>query len=144
MSKKPMSESILVQHKSNHCTLSIESPAPGVVVLCISGRDVGEFGLAPMHQLGKYLSNHPLTELYIDARRTKGASIEVSSDWAMWLSKHRSHFKHISMLTGSRFIQITAGFVRSFADLENIMRLYTDPEAFDEALAFSVADAKDG
>lgn len=137
-----MPESISVRHEGDHCTLSIESPAPGIVVLRISGRDVGEFGPVPMRQLAEYVSGHQRVELYIDARHTKGASTEVSSDWAMWLGEHRSHFEHISMLTGSRFIQITAGFVRSFADLENVMRLYTDEGAFDEALAASVAAAK--
>lgn len=95
-----------------------------------------------MSQLEKYLSDDRAIELYIDARHTKGASTEVSSDWALWLKAHRSHFQHISMLTGSRFIQVTAGFVRSFSGLEDIMRIYTDAEAFDEALAASVATAR--
>jgi phage regulator Rha-like protein len=39
------------------------------------------------------------------------------------------------MLTGSRFIQMTAEFVRRFAALEGIMRICTEPSAFDTALA---------
>ena len=127
---------------ANHCTFAISSPARGIVVLRISGRDVGELGAVPMRQLETYLSDRQAVEFYIDARRTQGASIEVSSDWALWLGAHRSHFQHISMLTGSRFIQITAGFVRSFASLEDLMRIYTDSEAFDEALAASITEAE--
>ena len=45
------------------------------------------------------------------------------------------------MLTGSRFIQMSAEFVRKFAGLEDAMRLYTDPATFDGALAHSIANA---
>ena len=39
------------------------------------------------------------------------------------------------MLTGSRFIEITAAFVRRFAALEGIMRICSEPAVFDFALA---------
>ena len=130
-----------VHYEGAFCELSIASPASGVVVLTIAGRDVGEFGSVPMDRLEQYLSDDRLVELYIDARHTKGASVEVSNDWAQWLGAQRDRFAHISMLTGSRFIQVTAGFVRSFSGLEDIMRIYTEAAAFDEALAASIAKA---
>lgn len=136
-----MSARAPVRYEGTSCEMSIASPAPGVVVLTIAGHDVGEFGSVPMDQLEAYLSGTRSIELYIDARRTKGASIEVSSDWALWLGANRSHFQHISMLTGSRFIQITAGFVRSFSELEDVMRIYTEADAFDRALASSIIAA---
>lgn len=131
-----------IHYEGTFCELSLDAPAPGVVLLTISGHDTGEFGSVPMTQLEAHFAGHSVIELYIDARGTKTASTEVSGDWAVWLGAHRSHFKHISMLTGSRFIEITAGFVRSFSALEDIMRLYTDQQAFDEALAESVAAAQ--
>jgi len=45
------------------------------------------------------------------------------------------------MLTGSPFIQLTATFVRRFAELRDIMRLYTDALAFDSALTTSTEAA---
>ena len=45
------------------------------------------------------------------------------------------------MLTGSRFIRLTADFVRRFADLGELMRIYTDPAVFDGALSNAVANA---
>lgn len=131
-----------IRYDGSYCELSIRTPASGVVVLTIKGRDVGEFGSAPMRQLEQHLSDDRATELYIDARRTKGASIQVSNEWARWLGNHRSQFEHISMLTGSRFIQVTADFVRSFSNLEDVMRIYTDAGAFDEALAASLVSAR--
>jgi len=38
------------------------------------------------------------------------------------------------MLTASRYVQITADFVRRFADLGDAMLLYTDAASFDEQL----------
>ena len=42
------------------------------------------------------------------------------------------------MLTGSKFVQLTADFVRRFAELGDAMRVYTDGAAFDEALRAAV------
>ena len=116
----------------------------GVVVVRLIGWDAGEFGDVPMKELAKDLAKSGLIELFIDARAVKGASIEVSGEWAQWLAKNRARFKHISMLTGSRFIQLTANFVRRFADLGELMRIYTDPVAFDAALLQSATCAKVG
>jgi len=114
-----------------HCTLAIETPSARVVLLKISGTDVGEFGDAPMKALAGYLS--PGIQLFIDAREVRGASVEVSASWASWLNTHKSAFRSITMLTGSRFIQITADFVRRFASLEG-MWVCTDSAVFDQAL----------
>ena len=46
-----------------------------------------------------------------------------------------THLSGISMLTGSRYVEITADFVRRFAALEGIMRIYTEPAIFDAVLA---------
>jgi hypothetical protein len=108
-----------------------------VVVLTISGSDVGEFGEAPMLALNEWLAGTGAESIqfFIDARDVRGASIEVSGEWARWLGTHRAQLGTITMLTGSRFIQMTAEFVRRFAALEGIMRICTEPSAFDTALA---------
>src|SRR5215470_2331047 len=123
-----------------HCTLHIEPHACGVVVLLISGTDIGEFGETPMRVLNDYLAGKGPARLFIDAREVRGASIEVSGEWARWLSAHKVQLREISMLTGSRFIEVTADFVRRFADLEGLMRIYTEAAAFDAALAQSLAE----
>jgi hypothetical protein len=126
-------------YEGTSCTLALESPVRGIIVLTISGHDVGEFGPAPMIALDNMLGRHESQELFIDARDTKGASIEVSSEWAQWLGSNRQRFQQVNMLTGSRFIEITAKFVRNFSQLEDVMRVYSDAKAFDEALADSLA-----
>ena len=125
-----------------HVTFVISRPAVGVVLVAIHGNDGGEHGDAPFRELERNIGpGRAPIELYIDARTTRLASLNVSSDWARWLATYRARFRHISMLTGSRFIQLTADFVRRFADLGDLMRLYTDPAAFEGALSASIASA---
>jgi hypothetical protein len=134
-----MSEPIVLE--GIHCTISIHRAAPGVVLVTFTGQDTGELGDAPFRELGRDLAGPARIELFIDARNGRTASISVSGEWALWLSKNRARFRHVSMLTGSRFIQMSAEFVRRFADLGELMRIYTDPAAFEGALGNSVAGA---
>jgi hypothetical protein len=117
------------------CHIAIRKVLTSVVVLKISGTDVGEFGAAPMLELDRILALSQPTQLFIDAREVRGASIDVSSDWAKWLAAQKGHLQTIHILTGSRFIQITADFVRRFADLQGIMNVHTEPAVFDAELA---------
>lgn len=125
--------------ESVSCVFELERPAPGIVTLRIAGHDVGEFGVEPMQELERHIASDGAIELYIDARHSLGATIDVSGEWANWLGAHRGRCRRISMLTGSRFVQLTAEFVRRFAALSEIMRIYGDPAAFDSALQAAVA-----
>ena len=118
-----------------HCSIVLDVPGSSVVVLRISGTDTGELGNAPMQALDDWISVHGPVKLFIDARAVRGASIDVSSEWAAWLSTHRNQLAAVTMLTGSRFIQITAEFVRRFTDLNGVMWVCTEPEVFDLALS---------
>ena len=85
---------------------------------------MGELGDAPMQGLDRCLAGAEPVHFFIDARDTRGASIEVSAEWAVWLSARKSHFRRIRLLVGSRFIEVTADFVRRFAALEGDADLY--------------------
>jgi hypothetical protein len=116
-----------------HASFVIDRPTHEVIAVTITGRDAGEHGNAPLKALTEQLSIGPFT-LFIDARRTSGASVDVSNVWAQWLRANRDRLYRIHMLTGSQFVQLTADFVRRFAELGDSMLIYTDGAAFDEAL----------
>jgi hypothetical protein len=122
-----------------HCRLAVEAPAAGIVVVRLTGWDVGEFGAAPMHEIDRHMQ--PGLQLFIDARQVRGATVDVSNDWALWLRANRERLAHISMLTGGPFVQLTAKFVRRFAGLDDVMRVYTEASAFDAALAAAIGGA---
>lgn len=123
-----------VRFEGLHCTIEISRPAPRVVLVKLSGTDAGELGDAAFVELARDIDAPGKLELFIDAREGRAASVEVSGTWAGWLGKHKARFEHISMLTASRFIQLSADLVKRFAGLGDTMRLYTDPASFDEAL----------
>lgn len=122
-----------VTFEGANATLTISRPAPRVVLLTISGRDAGEHGDGPMRELARDFEGAQVT-LFIDARATQGAIMEVSNQWATWLRARREQLVAVHMLTGSRFVQLTADFVKRWADLGDKMRIYTDAASFDEAL----------
>jgi hypothetical protein len=118
-----------------HCTLSVERPVPGVVLVKFAGTDVGEFGDAPFHELENDVATGEPFELFIDAHAGRAASIHVSNDWARWLRYRRKSIRCVHMLTATKFVQLSADLVRRFAELGDAMRIYTDREAFADALA---------
>jgi hypothetical protein len=126
-----------IRYEGIHCQLVIQLFGT-VALLRITGSDIGEFGDAPMQALNYWIAIRDPVDFFIDARDVRGASIEVSGDWAAWLSTHRAQLRTVTMLTGSRFIQVTAEFVRRFASLEGVMRICTEPAVFDSALAESL------
>lgn len=137
-----MADHFPAHYEGTSGTLTIDSPKHGIFIVTIEGHDVGEFGSKPMRQIENFLPDAESAELFIDARRTRGVSIDVSSEWAQWLGSNRACFKKINMISGSRFIQITAEFVRDFSDLHGLMCIYSDADAFDEALLASISDAE--
>jgi hypothetical protein len=125
-----------------HCRLTLQRHGNGVVILRIEGTDVGEFGSAPMQTLDEWLDGTRPYDLYIDAREVRGASIHVSGEWSTWLSARRERLRSVTMLTGSRFIEVTAEFVRRFAGLQGLMRICTEPAVFDQALRVALQEPR--
>lgn len=121
-----------------HTRMTLQRVGAAVVLVAISGSDIGELGDAPFDALDQELAKGSFS-LFIDARSTKAASVNVSNAWAHWLRKHRDALHGIHMLTGSRFVRITADFVRRFAELDDAMHIYVDPSIFEEVLESSLA-----
>lgn len=117
-----------------YCAVVLEHLSESLIVMRLSGTDTGELRDAPMKTLDEWLAGAKAVEFFIDARNVRGASIDVSSEWSAWFTANRARFKTITMLTGNKFIQITAEFVRRFAGLDGIMWVCTEPEVFDLAL----------
>src|SRR5690349_18317456 len=132
----------VVRFKTKLCSLTIERPAESVILLTLSGHDTGELGEAPFEELASdFAQPDAKRELFIDARGGQGASIDVSGAWAQWLGAHKPQLSVIHFLTASRFIQLSADFVRRFAELGETMRIYTEAEVFDAELEGAIERA---
>lgn len=105
------------------CTMLIERRADTSLHVTIEGHDVGEFGALPMRCLEAFMPATGSVRLRIDARRARGAALQVSNDWAHWLAAHRDRFESVTMQVGSVYVRVIADFVRRFAGLEGLMRI---------------------
>jgi hypothetical protein len=121
--------------ESPYCSFLIERRSNTCVLVRIEGHDVGEFGKLPMRCIEAFLPRELPGDLFIDASRTRGASMNVSNDWSAWLARNRQRLSAVHMLAGSRYVHFTAEFVRRFSELEHLMRVHTSAESFDAALA---------
>jgi hypothetical protein len=135
------SPTCLTRLASPACTFEIERRTPTVVLIRIEGHDVGEFGELPMRCVEAFMPAQLRFDLFVDARLTRGATMNVSNDWALWLAQKRDRLATVHMLTGSKYVHFTAEFVRRFSELESLMRVYTEAADFDRALAARDAGA---
>jgi hypothetical protein len=124
-----------VRFEGASCTITIVRPRPGLLVVEFEGRDAGELGDAPFQELDRDIRAYAPVALFIDARGAQGATLDVSAQWAQWLGSRKHSLHVVNMLTGSRFIHVSADFVRQFAELGDRMRVFTDAAAFDTELA---------
>jgi hypothetical protein len=62
-----------IRYDGIHCNLVIQQFPSEVVVLRISGSDIGEFGEAPMRALSERVNASNPIHLFIDARDVRGA-----------------------------------------------------------------------
>jgi len=127
--------------ESADSTLKLRRAGPGVVVLVITGTDVGEHGAGPFEELEKEARAGSFS-LFVDAKQSRGVTIEVSAEWCRWLAQHRGALRGVHMLTGSPFVHITAKLVRNFGELGDLMRIYTDAAAFEHALTAELGAAR--
>lgn len=115
------------------CCVSISHVSERRVLVRLLGKDYGELGDEPFRELERSLGEGPL-ELFFDLYSATGATLDVSSSWALWLRRHRDRLACVGMLTGSSFVRLSARTVQRFSGLDRKVRLYADPVAFDAAL----------
>jgi hypothetical protein len=116
------------------CSIAIDRVREGVILVRIVGHDVGEFGDSPMRCIESFVPVDGTAVLFIDARNARGVSVDVSGAWARWLGQRRQQISTVHMLTSSKLVEVSAGFVRRFTELGSQMQLYTDPLLFERSL----------
>ena len=120
---------------SNSCVFTYDRLRPGVMLVTISGIDNGQFGTATLDEIRlELLRNRPL-ELFVDASATLGVRAGVSKEWTDFFSLNRDHLKRVSVLVGSKAIELTVAIAQHLSQTGNLLQIYTDRELFDARLA---------
>src|SRR5262249_38633522 len=101
------------------------------------GLDRGELGWAPMDELREDLTRFAPIELFIDGADVNGVTAAASDKWTEWLSQHRASIKRCNILVRSKFMHVTIEVAKLFSRTGELIRVYLDPAAFEEAIARS-------
>jgi hypothetical protein len=117
------------------CQLSIAEPRAQRLLIVLEGMDVGRLGREPFHELDKRLDGKRPLELFFDLRAARGATLEASGSWAVWLRANQQHLRRVSMLIARPVIGLSAKTVARFSQLGDKAKLYSNPAEFERALA---------
>lgn len=121
--------------RSETCRFVFTRLRPGVVLVSIFGPDSGEFGAAPFEELEAELQRfgQPL-ELFVDTRATARVPGGVTDAWTSWFVRHQGSLTRVSILVGSKAVQLAVSMVQHFSRTGGLMTIYTEPAEFQQAI----------
>lgn len=121
------------------CTFTYKRLRPGALLVTIAGHDTGQFGTATLDEIRLELLRHRPLELFVDAREALGPSVSVSSEWTRFFSLNQDQLRRVSILVGSKVVELTIAIAQHLSRTGNLMQIYTDPEMFEERARATLA-----
>jgi hypothetical protein len=123
-----------VRITSGEAAFTFARPAPAVLVVTVTGYDKGQFGTAPLDEIGAVLRVAAPVHLFVDARNAVGATLRVSEDWTGFLSRHRTELEHVHVLAGSKMVELTVAIARHLSRTDRLIQIYSDPAVLETQL----------
>ena len=108
---------------------------PGALLVTIVGNDQGQFGSAALDEIRLEIMRYGPLELLVDAEQAALVTTEVSQEWTHFFSRSRNQLKRVSVLTGSKLVNLTVAIAQHLSQTGNLIQIYSDRELFDAALA---------
>lgn len=124
-----------VELRSERATFVYHYVRPGVLLVTISGADEGQFGSMALDEIKVRLLDHRPLELFIDAEAAVLATVEVSREWTHFFSANRQRLRRVSVLSGTRVIELTVAIARHLSSTGSLIQIYTDRSLFEDRLA---------
>ena len=103
---------------------------PGALHLTISGIDSGQFGTATLDEVRLEMLRHRPVELFVDAEAAVAVSVHVSKEWTQFFSLNREHLQRVSVLVGSKAIELTIAIAQHLSRTGNLIQIYSDRDLF--------------
>jgi hypothetical protein len=103
---------------------------PGVMLVIISGNDKGQFGTATLDEIRLEMLRQRPVELFVDTQAATAVSFEVSREWTQFFSLNREHLKRVSVLVGSKAIELTIAIAQHLSQTGNLIQIYSDHDLF--------------
>lgn len=116
------------------CLFEFSKPGPSVLLVRISGRDVGQFGPSVFEEVRLHFSGTGALELFVDATEADGPTTEVSQAWTRFFNREAPNLKRVSILAVSKFVHLTVSIAKLFSRTGELIQVYSDPKLFKDAL----------
>jgi hypothetical protein len=123
-----------IRLKTDGCCYTIVRLRPGVLLLRIEGKELGELGRAPLGEVAAEAALHPPLRLFIDLSRLTSISDAVSDDCTAWFRANRASIRKLDALPGSILVQLTVAVSQVLSHTGDMMRIHNDRDRFESAI----------
>ena len=103
---------------------------PGSLLVSASGSDTGQFGTAVLDEVRAEAMRFGPVRLFVDATGAQYVAVEVSREWTKFFSTNRNNLRRVSVLVGSRAMQLTVAIAQHLSSTGSLVQIYTDPDLF--------------
>ena len=117
---------------AGNCRFVYRWPRRQVIEVTISGVDDGQFGSSTLDELRWAIMRDRPLEIFIDAREALAPAISVSEDWTRFFSEHHNELKRVSVLVGSKVVELTIAIARHLSRTGQLIQIFSDPESFNQ------------
>lgn len=111
-------------------SFTYERLRPGVLLVTVAGSDMGQFGTASLDEVRLEMLRQRPVELFVDAEAAQLVSVAVSKEWTQFFSLNREHLSRVSVLVGSRAIELTVAIAQHLSQTGNLIQIYTARDLF--------------
>ena len=132
-----------VRLASGPCSFTYRRQKPGVLLLKISGDDIGQFGSATLDELNAEFDRFGAMNLFVDTQDAVGPATEVMESWTAYFAANRKKFKRIVVLIlpESKLLHLTVSIVQHLSGIGRLLQIFSDPDRFFAALRQEAPDA---
>ncbi|MEZ0307610.1 MAG: hypothetical protein ACAH21_06770, partial [Ramlibacter sp.] len=120
-----------LQLAAGRCTFTYERLRQGAMLVTVSGIDEGQFGTATLDEIRIELLRHRPLELFVDAQAAVAIAVAVSREWTHFFALNREHLKRVSVLSGTKAVELTIAIAQHLSQTGNLIQIYSDRELFD-------------
>ena len=126
------------------CGFVYGRPAPGVILLTISGNDRGQFGTATVDEVAAEFGRSPQPlKLFVDTREATGPTREVMETWTTWFAANHSRLNRVVILVPpeSQLLHLTVSIAQHLSRTHGLIRICATLDDFQTALGKAAPNA---
>lgn len=109
-------------------------PRPGLLVIGISGRDVGQFGEAPFEEMEAEAARFGRLAIYLDTSATDVAGADVVTRWTGWLRQLPVWVRSLDILHGRETTGLNVAIAAHLARRPGRLTAHDDRQRFAKAV----------